>query len=148
MPEPSHDPPEDFRRYLDDTLPGLAFAPIAFLSAKEGVGVEDLLQTCQELYEQAGQRVSTGELNRVLERALAARVPGSSAYQARVRYATQAGVHPPTFVLFVNDKRHFGKDYLRYLQNRLREDLPFAEVPVRIVLRDKDTPVSPEEDPR
>ena len=55
----------------------------------------------------------------------------------RVRYATQASVAPPTFVLFVNDKRLIGKDYLRYLTNRLREELPFKEVPMRIVLRDR-----------
>ena len=56
----------------------------------------------------------------------------------RIRYATQTQGLPPTFVLFVNDKRLLGKDYLRYLENRLREELPFKEVPVRIVLRDKD----------
>jgi predicted GTPase len=39
--------------------------------------------------------------------------------------------------LFVNDKNHFNKDYLRYLSNRLRDELPFKEIPVRIVLRDK-----------
>jgi GTP-binding protein len=58
----------------------------------------------------------------------------------RVRYATQAETSPPTFVLFVNDKRHFNKDYVRYLSNRLREELPFKEIPVRIVLRDKSSP--------
>ena len=55
----------------------------------------------------------------------------------RVRYATQADVSPPTFVLFVNDKRLIGKDYLRYLENRLREELPIREVPNRLILRDK-----------
>ena len=49
----------------------------------------------------------------------------------------QAEVAPPTFVLFVNDKRLIGKDYLRYLENRIREELPFSEVPIRFVLRDK-----------
>jgi GTP-binding protein len=55
----------------------------------------------------------------------------------RVKYATQADVAPPTFVLFVNDKRLIGKDYLRYLENRVRGELGFEEVPVRFVLRDK-----------
>ncbi|HKX46696.1 MAG TPA: hypothetical protein VJP77_08325, partial [Planctomycetota bacterium] len=54
----------------------------------------------------------------------------------RLRYATQVDRRPPTFVLFVNDKHLIGKDYLRYLENRLRAELPFSEVPVRIVLRD------------
>jgi GTP-binding protein len=84
--------------------------------------------------------VSTGELNRVLSRALEARAPTRTAHAARIRYATQTGIRPPTFVLFVNDKRHFTKDYLRYLANRLRDELPFREIPVRIVLRDRDEP--------
>jgi GTP-binding protein len=128
--------PEDFRAYIDDQLPALAFAPVSFLSAREGRGVEATLRLAQELFEQSHRRVSTGELNRVLSRALEARSPTSGGHAARIRYATQAETSPPTFVLFVNDKRHFTKDYLRYLSNRLREELPFNEIPVRIVLRD------------
>jgi GTP-binding protein len=128
--------PEDFRRYLEQQLPGLAWAPIAFLSAKSGQGVEELLRLARELQGQASHHVGTGELNRVLEKALAARSPSSKGHRVRLKYATQAETSPPTFVLFVNDKRLIGKDYLRYLTNRIREDLPFPEVPVRIVLRD------------
>jgi GTP-binding protein len=131
--------PEDFRAYIDDNLPQLDFAPISFLSAKGGHGVESTLKLASELFEQSRQRVSTGELNRVLEKALASRSPSSSGHAVRVRYATQVETSPPTFVLFVNDKKHFNKDYIRYLQNRLREELPFKEIPVRIVLRDRDS---------
>jgi len=129
--------PEEFREYLDAHLPGLAHAPIAFLSALEGGNVEETLGLCRELFEQARQRVDTSELNRVLERALEARSPSKKGYRVRIKYATQAEVAPPTFVLFVNDKRLIGKDYLRYLTNCLRNDLPFPEVPLRLVLRDK-----------
>ena len=128
--------PEDFREYIESTLPQLAYAPIVFLSAKEKKGVEDLLALALELFEQSQKRVSTGELNRVLVRAMEARPPTSGGHAARIRYATQTGVAPPTIVLFVNDKKHFGKDFLRYLGNQLREELDFREVPVRLVLRD------------
>ena len=131
--------PESFREYLDAQLPGLGFAPIVFLSAKEGLRTDELIDVARDLFEQAQQRVPTGDLNRVLERALEARQPSSKGYRARVRYATQAEVSPPTFVLFVNDKKHIGKDWLRYLTNRLREELPFHEVPLRIVLKDPKT---------
>ncbi|MEO1700034.1 MAG: ribosome biogenesis GTPase Der [Planctomycetota bacterium] len=131
--------PADFRKYLDAQLPGIAFAPIVFLSAKEGQRTDDLIDVAKELFEQAHHRVPTGDLNRVLEKALEARQPSSKGYRIRVRYATQAEVAPPTFVLFVNDKKHVGKDWLRYLQNRFREELPFDEVPLRIVLKDKKT---------
>jgi len=128
--------PGDFQEYIDVQLPGLSFAPLCFVSANTGQGVDDLIRLAEELFEAASRRVGTGELNRVLERALQARSPSSRGYRANVKYATQAETAPPTFVLFVNDKRLFGKTYLRYLENRLREELGFDEVPVRIILRD------------
>ncbi len=137
--------PDDFRHYLDAQLPGISFAPIIFLSAKDGVRTEELVKLSRDLFEQAQNRVSTSELNQVLEKALEARQPSAKGYRIRVRYATQAEVSPPTFVLFVNNKKHVGKDWLRYLQNRFREELPFHEVPLRIVLKDKNT-TSDEED--
>jgi GTP-binding protein len=129
--------PNDFQAYIDQELAGLSFAPVVFLSSKEGRNVDAMLGLANEMFEQSKQRVSTGELNRVLQKALEARSPSSKGYRVRLRYATQAEVSPPTFVLFVNDKRLINKDYLRYLQNRIREELPFKEVPVRIVLRDQ-----------
>jgi GTP-binding protein len=132
--------PEDFRSYIDAELPGLSYAPISFLSAKHGKGVDGTWKLALELFEQSKTRVSTGELNRVVSRALETRSPTSGGHAVRIRYATQAETMPPTFVLFVNDKKHFNKDYIRYLSNRLREELPFKEIPVRIVLRDKADP--------
>jgi len=129
--------PKEFTKYLDTQLAGVRYAPVSFLSARDGAGVDDTLNLALELFEQSQHRVTTGELNRVVERALTARSPRSSGYAARIRYATQVDVSPPTFVLFVNDKRFFGKDYVRYLSNRIREELPFSEIPVRIALRDK-----------
>jgi GTP-binding protein len=129
--------PEDFRAYIDQELSGLTHAPVVFLSARTGFNVIRLLKLAKELHRQATQRVRTGELNRVLEKALEARSPSSRGSRVRILYATQAESSPPTFVLFVNDKRLIGKDWLRYLENRLRAELPFAEVPIHIVLRDK-----------
>lgn len=136
--------PEDFREYLDIQLTGLRNAPISVLSARDGLHVEGTLELARDLFEQTQRRVGTGELNRVLERALQARSPSSKGYRVKLRYATQAEVAPPTFVLFVNDKKLIGKDYLRYLQNRIREELGFHEVPVRIVLRDSSDEEAPE----
>ena len=91
----------------------------------------------ERLFEEAQRRVGTGELNRVLEKATEARGPNSGGARAKVLYATQTDSAPPSFVLFVNDKRPFTKAYVRYLENRLREGLDFKEVPLRIVLRDR-----------
>jgi len=129
--------PADFEDYLAQELPGIHFAPVIFLSAKEGLNVQRTFALARELFDKARERVVTSELNRVLQRALEARSPSSKGHRVRVKYATQADVAPPTFVLFVNDKRLIGKDYLRYLENRVRQELGFEEVPVRFVLRDK-----------
>jgi GTP-binding protein len=128
---------EAFVDYLRAELSGLAFAPVVFLSALNGEGVDELLATAEELFEESRRRVSTGELNRALARASDARGPSSEGSRVRILYATQAESAPPTFVVFVNDKRLVGKHYIRYLQNRLREELGFGRVPVRIVLRDR-----------
>lgn len=127
----------ELTQYLRDELPGLLFAPVATLSAKSGQGVDELFGLARQLYSEAGVRVSTGDLNRSLDRALAARPPSRKGYMMKVTYATQADRRPPTFVLFVNDRRLFGKDVLRYLENRMRMELPFPRVPLRLVLRDK-----------
>jgi GTP-binding protein len=136
--------PDDFQAYLMQELPGLAHVPVSFLSAKTGQNVARTLELARELHEQASTRVATGELNRVLQRALSGRSPSSRGHRVRILYATQTDVSPPTFVLFVNDKRLIGKDYLRYLENRMRDELPFAEVPIQIVLRDKTAASVPE----
>jgi GTP-binding protein len=128
---------EGFVDYLRAELSGLAFAPVRFLSALNGEGVDELLATAEELFDESRRRVSTGELNRALARASDARGPSSEGSRVRILYATQAESAPPTFVVFVNDKRLVGKHYIRYLQNRLREELGFGRVPVRIVLRDR-----------
>jgi GTP-binding protein len=129
--------PEDFRAYLEQELPGLGFAPISFLSAKTGLNVGETFELARELHRSASARIPTGELNRILAKAVESRAPGSRGQRVKIHYATQAESAPPTFVLFVNDARWIGKDYLRYLENRLRELTQLAEVPIRFVVRDK-----------
>ena len=82
--------PEKFREYLDAQLPGLSFCPIVFLSAKEGLRTDELIEVANDLFEQGQQRVPTGDLNRVLERALEASaeregLPDPSATRRRPR---------------------------------------------------------------
>ena len=78
-----------FQEYLERELRGLAFAPIMLPDGQDRRGHRhELIGVAEELYEMAGRRVGTGELNRVLERALQARSPSSSGYRARVKYAT------------------------------------------------------------
>jgi len=125
----------DYARYLTDRLGSLQYAPLLFISAKTGHNVEKLLPLAHDLYEQAGRRVATADLNRALADALAARQPRRTGRVPRVLYATQTGVHPPTLVFFVNDARLFTPAYQRFLANFFRTRLPFPEVPLRLYFR-------------
>ncbi len=130
--------PDEFVTYIGKTLPVLRYAPLSMISAVRGERIWEVIEICGELHAQSGVRVSTPEMNRALEAAVMTRSPsGRGPHAARVYYVTQRGVHPPRFIVFVNDPRAFASDYIRYLENKLREFLPFHEVPIRLEFRHK-----------
>ncbi len=127
---------EIFNKYIQKCLPGLSFAPLSFISAKKNENVDDLITLSLELFEQVNTRVSTSELNRALEEALSLHRPTRRKSKSpKIYYATQVGVAPPTFVLFVNEPELFDSDYERYLSNQLRKRLPYSEVPLKFYFR-------------
>ncbi len=141
--------PGDWEEYIRTKLAGLSFAPISFFSVKEGFHVDETLELCWDLFRQSRLRVPTGELNRVLREAMDTVSPRAKRgpKAPKIFYAVQPEVAPPTIVLFVNDPGLFSKDYLRFLQNRLRRDLPFKEVPLRILLRSREKVELPAREP-
>lgn len=133
--------PDEFVKYIGKVLPVLKYAPLTMISARSGERVWEVIEICDELHAQSGVRVSTPDMNRALEAAVLARSPsGRGPHAARVYYVTQRGVHPPRFIVFVNDPRAFSGDYIRYLENKLREFLPFHEVPIRLEFARKNRP--------
>ena len=126
----------DYLRYLTEQLRGLSYAPIAFISAAEGRGLRDLVGMAFNLYQQAGHFEPTGRLNKIVETILDRRGPSPRlGNQAKVYYAAQIAAHPPTVALVVNDPSLFVGAYERYLLNRLHEELPYSEVPIRLLFR-------------
>jgi len=101
----------------------LDYAPVAFLAAKTGAGVSQLFGLIRRGYEAASRRVPTAELNRFL--ATLELDPN-----LKIRYMTQVGVRPPSFVVFTGSDRglHFSTE--RYFINRLREQFGFAGTPI------------------
>lgn len=127
---------EEYAAYLRAALTGMSFAPISFASAQTGLNLSETVRLAMELYEQSGQRVGTGELNRVLERIIQQRSPRARSNRSvKIYYGSQIDIRPPTFCLFVNDKSLFEDDYLRFIERTLREEFDFTEIPLRIVLR-------------
>jgi GTP-binding protein len=127
---------EEFGEYLGQELQHLHYAPIAFITAKDGKNVQQVLDLAQHLFKQAHERLTTGQLNKVVRQILEQQHPSSpTGRRAKVFYATQTDVSPPTIVLFVNNPEYVNENYQRFMINRFRELLPFAEVPIRLVIR-------------
>jgi GTP-binding protein len=128
-----------FEKYVRATVPGLAYAPIVFTTATSGRNVDVVIDVARGLFRQAGTRVKTSDLNEALK--LSAKLKHPRPRHGRVGqvyYGTQVGVHPPTFVLFVNDPDLFDSTYRRYLENRFREVLPIPEIPMAIFFKGRD----------
>jgi GTP-binding protein len=137
-------PTEKFVRYFRHQFPNLDFVPLAFITAQSGKNVHAVLNLAQNLHKQAGARVGTSELNRVLREALAASAPPSGrTRRPKIFYATQVAEHPPTIVLFTNGPELFDATYQRYLLKTFRDRLPFREVPIKMYLRHKRRGESP-----
>ncbi|MDG2150068.1 MAG: ribosome biogenesis GTPase Der [Planctomycetota bacterium] len=121
----------DYETYLRGVLAGLSFAPITLISAPEDFNINATLALAAELHDQAGERVSTGELNRVLRRTYEIRKPRASKGRiGKIYYASQVETHPPTLVIFVNEPKLFEEGWRRFLIRRLQESLPYGEIPI------------------
>jgi GTP-binding protein len=127
---------EQYADYLSKKLTGLHYAPVAFVSARDGKNVFSALETAESLAKQGRHRVGTPEINRAIERAMTeSRPPTRMPREPKIYYGTQTGTSPPTIMLFVNDPRLFGQAFRRFLENRFREVLPYREIPLRIVYK-------------
>lgn len=128
---------QDYGEYMDKVMPGLSYAPMAFSTAAKAKNVQATIDVAQALFNQARTRVGTGRLNDALKRALDVRGPSPKrgVKTPKIYYATQVSVAPPTIVMFVNDPSLIRNDYRRFLLNRLRESLPFEEIPIRLLFR-------------
>lgn len=128
---------EQYGEYLTKTLGGLDYAPIAFTTAVAGRNVRAAIEMASTLFKQSRTRVPTAQLNVALREVLRARGPGTrrGIKPVRIYYATQASTAPPTIVLFVNHPDLLTTAYKRFLLNQLRQQLPYDEIPIRLLFR-------------
>lgn len=119
-------------------VPFLAHCPALFVSAKTGRNLDKVFPQIEEIYNHASHRVTTGELNRFLERAIQNyHPPMLNGKRLRIYYVAQVGVHPPTFVFFVNRPDLMVASYKKYLINTFRKNFPFSGVPLEFSLKGK-----------
>ena len=112
------------------------FAPILPLSALEGKGIKDLLNTTITLYEQLTKKIGTASLNNALQDWLEKYPPPASKTNGfKIRYMTQASDNPVSFIIFATRPEVVPETYVTYLKNRIREDLGFDNIPVQLEIR-------------
>jgi GTPase len=129
----------DYEGYLTKMLPGLKYTPIAFTTATKAKNVQTVLDLSIELFKQANTWITTGRLNKAFEIIREERAAPSKRGKKwpKIYYVTQVAVNPVTFMMFVNDPGLFDENYRRFMVGRLRELLPIAEVPIRLLARPK-----------
>ena len=123
------------KKILSD-LKFMDYCPVLFISALNGQRVHTVLDQVRSVYAMASKRITTGVLNDVLNEATnALQPPIQGGRRLKIYYATQAGICPPTFILFVNDEKLMFFAYERYLENYFRKSFDFTGTPIRFLLR-------------
>ena len=129
---------EQYKKGVYNELAYLSYAPIIFISAKTGQRVNKIFELINQVASQNAMRVSTSVLNQVLNEAIAiVQPPTDKGKRLKIYYMTQASTKPPTFVVFVNDKKLFHFSYERYLVNQIRKEFTLTGTPVRIIVRER-----------
>jgi len=127
-----------FEQTIRSHFPFMAWAKIAFVSAKTKQRVSKILSLVSEMAENHAMRVSTSSVNTVLQDAIAmAAPPTDKGRKLRVLYGTQVAVKPPSFAIFVNDPELMHFSYSRYLENKLRAAFGFEGTPIRLFIRQR-----------
>lgn len=129
---------QTFRDLVEHKLPHLKGSPIVMISNVTRKGLDRVLREVLSVHEEGGLKVGTGELNRVVKSTFNNLRFRGRGEKPRFFYATQLGVHPPAFLLFVNRKKLFEKEALRAIRNDLRKRLGLTRSPLRIVLRERE----------
>jgi GTP-binding protein len=90
------------------------------------------------IIENQSMRIATGVLNEILAEAVAMQQPPSDkGRRLKIFYMTQISVKPPTFVVFVNDKKLMHYSYTRYIENQIRNAFGFRGTPLRFIIRER-----------
>jgi GTP-binding protein len=119
-------------RSMERKLHFLGEAPIMRISAISGRGVQRLMPLLSRSVDDYHRRVPTRQVNQVIREAqIAQAAPGG----ARVLYATQGAIDPPTFTLFAN--RRLPQTYVRYLERALREAFDLGSTPIKLRVRNR-----------
>ena len=123
---------------IREVLSFMPYAQLMFISAKTGQRTHKLFEVIDAVLENHSMRVATGVLNEIVSEAVALQQPPSDkGRRLKIYYATQVAVKPPTFVVFVNDKKLMHFSYVRYLENRIRDAFGFQGTSLKFIIRER-----------
>jgi GTP-binding protein len=134
--EKDHPSTQSYIEKIRQRFKYLDYAPILFVSALTGKGVSKIIEWVDRVFAEYTKKVSTSELNKILESAVKNFQPPS--FQGRyvkLFYITQVNIKPPTFIIFCNYPQGIHFSYERYLENQIREHLGFEGTPIRLIFR-------------
>ncbi|WP_417201920.1 ribosome biogenesis GTPase Der [Acetoanaerobium sticklandii] len=129
---------KEYTKKIREELPFMQYCPILFVSALTSQRMGKIKETVDFIFDEASKRVATGVLNDVIgEAVMMNQPPSDKGKRLKIYYATQVGVRPPTFAIFVNEKELFHFSYQRYIENKLRENFGYEGTPLKIYVREK-----------
>ena len=123
---------------IKDVLSFMPYAEILFVSAVTGQRLNKIYELIDEIIDSRTMRVQTGVLNEILTEAVAMQQPPTDkGKRLKLYYITQVAVGPPTFVIFVNDKKLMHFSYTRYIENRIRDTFGFRGTALHFIIRER-----------
>lgn len=129
---------KEFKNKIKAELAFMSYAPYLFISAKTGQRAFDVLDMAKAVAENCAMRVSTGQLNSLLQDAILMKHPPSDKGKSlKVYYVSQVGVKPPSFSFKINKRELMHFSYSRYLENKIREAFGFEGTSIKFVFREK-----------
>ncbi len=124
-------------KQIDENLGHLLHGhPVVFVSAKMNDGLDTMIDSIINTYDKWNTRISTGLLNNWLEKFKKLdNLPKDSEATLRINYLIQARVRPPHFIFFVNNKKLFKDNYMRFLTENVAKEFKMDGIPLRVTLR-------------
>jgi GTP-binding protein len=129
----------EFGQWIHRQLFFLDYAPVIFMSAKEGYSLDRLIEAVRYVASQLRQKIPTAVLNRTLHEAIQTRQPASArGDRLKFFYATQVHEAPPRFLLFVNREHLLSNAYRKYLSGELRKAFGYEGCPIILLARSRE----------
>jgi GTP-binding protein len=126
----------DFTERIRQDLNFMDYVPLLFISALTGQRVDQVMPLALRVQEERLVRLTTSQLNRIIQAAQDAHpAPSHAGRGLRMYYGTQVRSDPPTFLIYVNDPKLCHFTYTRFLENRIRQEYSFIGTPIQLVMR-------------